>query len=1087
MSVTSWQEIEAEPGSSVYAVLHGDVHVRDGRPVYRVAPAARDRQPVDADEALRRPSSLLLPQNRVVDFDGRRAELDRLCAWRDDPAPGISLMLLHGPGGQGKTRLAAEFTDRSVGQGWTGWEAHHVSSPTGHDVVAPGDSGARLLLVVDYAERWPVDDLLLLLRNPLLTRPAHTRVLLVSRPARTWWPALAGRLPARLSAAEPLRLGAMADGPVARRSAYDSAYGAFAPLFRLTRHDSGRRPDLDDQRFELVLNIHMAALVAADARARGRTAPTDPPALSSYLLDREHDFWTSLHEHEAVTTGPATMARTVHTATLTRALPPAQAAEALVRAGTTTPEHSETVLRDHAVAYPPLAEHGGLLLEPLYPDRLGEDLLALRTPGHGHADYEPDPWAQGLPRRLLTPPTPEPTTPAGHVRPSLTTLVETARRWPHVAERELAPLLRHSPHLALVAGGNTLAAIAELDGVGIDVLEAVERRLPARRDIDLDAGIAVLARRLTAHRLRSVEDPARQAVLHHDLAVRLARAGRYEEAVAEGETAVRLQQPSAVAADRPARAQLGRSLRNLGMHLARLERLPEALAAVEQAAETHERLHREEPDAYAAELAVSTHDHSVLLMRVGRLPEALAAAERAVAGHRSGAGGPGPADPRGTEESVDRRDYAARAVSQRGSVLAELGRDEEALTDAHEAVRAYRELAAEVPSAYSALLAAAISNEGMLLLRSGRVREAVTAAEEVVAVFRKLARTNPDAYEDDLARALGNLSVRQAGAGLRTEALAAAEEAVEILRRLVAANPTAFERSYAVALHNLGARLVDHGSWAAALAANRQAETIHRRLARVNPSVHRPDLSAALTNISVALFGLGRAEDAVAVMREALDIDRALAADNPRGHMSTLALSLGHFTVRLGMSGRHEEAVETAREGVDIVRRLAEERPGAYRVSLARSLVNLGIGLARTGRHSEAVAAVAEAVQLYREASAAEPGVHDGALTVALSVHGLRLSESGRHAEALTVTREALERQRQLHRARPDGVDSLVRIVRDFATVRLAAAAETADARAAVDDVMALLTAPAAADTGRGGDHLAVLRRLADQLAADDG
>ncbi|MFG2126653.1 hypothetical protein ACGFNV_02440 [Streptomyces sp. NPDC048751] len=87
----------------------------------------------------------------------------------------------------------------------------------------------------------------------------------------------------------------------------------------------------------------------------------------------------------------------------------------------------------------------------------------------------------------------------------------------------------------------------------------------------------------------------------------------------------------------------------------------------------------------------------------------------------------------------------------------------------------------------------------------------------------------------------------------------------------------------------------------------------------------------------------------------------------------------------------------------------------------------------------------------------------------------------------MTVTREALERQRELHRARPDGVGSLVRIVRDFATVRLGAAAETADARAAVDDVMALLTAPAVADTGRGEDHLAVLRRLADQLVADDG
>lgn len=52
-------------------------------------------------------------------------------------------------------------------------------------------------------------------------------------------------------------------------------------------HQVPRPPNLAEDAFGLVLAVHMAALAAVDAHARGGQAPADPAALSAYLLDRE--------------------------------------------------------------------------------------------------------------------------------------------------------------------------------------------------------------------------------------------------------------------------------------------------------------------------------------------------------------------------------------------------------------------------------------------------------------------------------------------------------------------------------------------------------------------------------------------------------------------------------------------------------------------------------------------------------------------------------------------------------------------------------------------------------------------------------
>jgi hypothetical protein len=438
----------AEPGASIYAVLHGDMHIRNGYPVYKVSFFPLQPRPVPPSRARQQPSRLLAADSQVVAFAGREDERATLAHWRDDAEPGVSVMLVHAPGGQGKTRLAARFAADSAAAGWTVWAAHHLSDPTAEHVTSPGESGPRLVLIIDYADRWPLDDLFLLLENPLLRRSGRGRVLLVGRAPGAWWPSLRHRLgKAGISVGSSVPLAPLADSDADREAAFTSARDAFAAILGTSGPAILPPAALTGKDFGPVLNIHMAALVAVDARRRGRSPPTDPASLSGYLLDREHDFWHAAHDHDIVGTAPQVMSRVVYVASLTGATSRETGLAVLGRARVAGPAAAPAVLDDHAQCYPPPAAEPGTVLQPLNPDRLAEDFVALTTPGHAHLDYQADRWAAGAVARLLAQELPGPAPP--YTRGALITLVETARRWPHVAHRQLYPLLRAHPQLAI--------------------------------------------------------------------------------------------------------------------------------------------------------------------------------------------------------------------------------------------------------------------------------------------------------------------------------------------------------------------------------------------------------------------------------------------------------------------------------------------------------------------------------------------------------------------------------------------------------------------------------------------------------------
>lgn len=906
--MTQSQSVHVENGFA-YGTVGADIHVfGDGVPVYLLQ---RWRAAAQPDDGFLRelPSRMLNARFGVVEFTGRAAELAALRRWRDEGSR-LAVRWLHAPGGQGKTRLADRFADECVGEGWQVATATHgpgsvLPPPGSQDLSAAGDTGT--LLVVDYADRWPLSHLLWLLSNALLHRAAgRARVLLLARSDDTW-PAVRAALAnqqAGVSAQflEPLpdstdaEADADADAETEARASGAGWSPGISPrteMFAVARDSFAARygipapaaagidppGPLSDAGFGLTLGVHMAALVAVDARAAGRRPPADLAGLTSYLLDREHLHWARLHGDagdagreltpagRVFTTPPDAMNRTVFSAALTGSLAPVQGRELVGTLTLGLP--AERVLADHAVCYPPADPDRDTVLEPLYPDRLSEDFLALTLPGHS-ADYPAQRWAGPTLATLL--PAPTAWTPR-----AVTFLAAAAQRWPHVGPGHLYPLLARAPQLAVAAGSAALSALASLDDIAPELLEAVSEHFTSgvRPDADLDPGMAAVSVRLLPHRLANAEGIGLQGTVQYELGIRLYHAGRLEESAAATEAAVRDFRAAASDPRVP----------------------PEHRAFVE--------------DTLAGALTA----YGVRLTAVGRRAEALVVTEESVGILRRLA-------------ALDDKHLPrlAKAVLTVGHGLVQAERWADAAATSRESVDIHRKLVAADP-AYESELAGALVALGMTIVRIDGQAEAVTATQEGVDLLRGLVREKPAAYTPALANALTNLSTALAHCGRGDEAIDAAQESAALYRQLATANPQAYEDSVANVLAGLGQRLGMAGQLEEAAVVSHEAVAILRRLSASSPDAHAHLLAESLGALSTVLGHLQRLDDAIAASDECVAIRRRMA-EADHGFTPRLAFALINAAMFRAVSGE-PRLLEAAELFVETAEVRARQDPGA--------------------------------------------------------------------------------------------------------------------------------------------------------------
>ncbi|MBO4161429.1 ATP-binding protein [Micromonospora sp. MMS20-R2-23] len=153
--------------------VDGDVTVSLDQPPYQVTTADDAPVPLSAARARAQPSRLLLARHQIVPFTGRERTLDRLAEWVGGDEP-VAVLLVHGAGGQGKTRLAAHVSTSCAAAGWAVWQVTHTPTPVAGStpVSRVALPGGAVLAVVDYADRWPASALLALLTQ---LRDLHVR------------------------------------------------------------------------------------------------------------------------------------------------------------------------------------------------------------------------------------------------------------------------------------------------------------------------------------------------------------------------------------------------------------------------------------------------------------------------------------------------------------------------------------------------------------------------------------------------------------------------------------------------------------------------------------------------------------------------------------------------------------------------------------------------------------------------------------------------------------------------------------------------------------------------------------------------
>ncbi|MFF4128245.1 tetratricopeptide repeat protein [Microbispora rosea] len=954
------------------------------------------------------PASLLRARRPVVPFTGRDDMLAVLDGWVR--RPGFGAFLIHGPAGQGKTRLAQHLAEQLSGRGWA---ATWLKDPA-TDLVAATAQGLEvvthtvtpLLIIVDYAES-RIGQLRALLAA-CARRPGTSpvKLLLLARTAGPWWQDLTDdRIAEHLLAGTPVwDLPPLDPGPGSHVDAYRHALTAFAdalaglPGWRdrpwvqsataLTGPSRPNQPGLDN-----ALTLHMTALADLldhTSRAGGDDDLTlwDAGAdqVEDRLLKHERRYWKA-----TASTPPHQLHPTISMPTLTDALATATAFGAAER------QQADTLLaRVPGLADQPgdrrrgvwdwiAALYPGTVTTPwgsLQPDRLTERFWGRRL--QERPDLVDDLLAVDDPH---TPEVPLPTQ-AQVVR--MLTVFTRAAAHPVFGEdlaTRLTQVCLHNPKVliepaiqvatAVERPGPLLAALHHhLEQSDVDPAELQQwaNRLPDTSQT-LAEWAAQLTDRLTRHH-RDTGDLVNLARSLNNHAVRLGELGRREEALEAITETVGLYRDLAEARPDAFLHHLARSLNNQANRLGALGRPEQALEAITEAVTIRRALAEARPDAFLPDLALSLNNHAVHLGELGRLEDALEAITEAVTIRRA------LAEARPDAFLPD----LALSLNNQANCLGQLGRPERALEAITEAVGLHRGLAEARPQAFLPNLAGSLNNQASRLGALGRLEDALEAISEAVTIRRALAEARPDAFLPYLAGSLNNQAVYQGELGRLERALEAIIEAVGLYRGLAEARPQAFLPDLAMSLNNQANRLGALGRPEQALEAITEAVGLHRGLAEARPDAFLPDLAMSLNNQANSLGELGRRKEALKAITEAVTIRRALAEARPDAFLPDLATSLNNQAVYQGALGRYEEALKAITETVDLYRGLAEARPDAFLPDLAMSLNNQANCLGELGRREDALKAITEAVTIRRTLAEARPAVHQRELEQSLRV-----------------------------------------------------------------------------------------------------
>jgi tetratricopeptide (TPR) repeat protein len=673
--------------------VHAGVHVHYSDAPYHMEPfKSPSLSPPD------HPAALLIAERRLVPFTGRHQELNRLSAWLNKPAGGSSAILIHGAGGQGKTRLALEFCTRAAGLGWNVVVARHNKemAPATNASVAPQSD--QLLVFVDDADQWPTNDLEWLFFELQQRASPRTRVMLTARD-RDWWP------PVRLGQSDvefqEMPLEPLALTPAARREAFIAARAAFAGALDVTEPEQIPTPDLSQRVWDSALTIHQAALACVETEREGRQLPTEPLALSAYLLSITQESLQPAYAND-------------------------RREKALIAAEGSVRDQRELAASEPDLHLPSLAValHNFSVHLSAHGRRLEAAEAAAEAVGIYRDLAERDQESYGPGEAAALNNLGLMLAEVGAHYEALEATEDSVARYRGLTD--IAPEL-YTPKLASVLHNraNRLAVLGRSD----DALDSISE--------------AVATLRLLTQGDPDTFRPGLAAALSN-FSARLNDVGRQAEALRASSEAVVLARELAMTNPTAYEPTLASALNNLGVLLAAANRHDEALSAIREALELRRESATADLGRGSPDLAKSLNTLGSALGEVGRYEEALDAAGEAVELYRQLTA---------VNPAAWLPDLASSLLNS-GTTLGEVGRHEEALNAVGEAVQLYQQLAESNPAAWLPDLARALrGSAGVLASNRSTAGDALIAAEESAKIYEELARRRPLAFQRELTDA----------------------------------------------------------------------------------------------------------------------------------------------------------------------------------------------------------------------------------------------------------------------------------------------------------------------------------------------
>ena len=187
-----------------------------------------------------------------------------------------------------------------------------------------------------------------------------------------------------------------------------------------------------------------------------------------------------------------------------------------------------------------------------------------------------------------------------------------------------------------------------------------------------------------------------------------------------------------------------------------------------------------------------------------------------------------------------------------------------------------------------AALGVALIEVNLRLGTEFRREEALAETREAVKIMRGLFTQHPDTYTQNLALALQVLSATLTDLGFTEDAIAASRECIETYRRLVTKQREAFLPMLGGSLDRLYQLLSEAGLHEEAHKA--ASEALDVRIELSQSEKFYPELAMSMSNLGDCLIALGRPEHALPMARNAVLALGGLFLKDPSRHASKMAI-----------------------------------------------------------------------------------------------------------------------------------------------------------------------------------------------------